>query len=384
MKKVVIFRSKLLPISETFIHDQARTLSKWTPVLVGLHEVNGGLQTPEVRREIVPGANRRALLLLRLLLDRPLPGLVRLLKQLKVDLVHAHFGTDATDIWPSVKAAGRPMLVTLHGYDISIHREWWEAGHGGPRRRAYPKRLLRMAHDPAVHFIAVSKAIRSRAVAYGIPEEKITVAYIGVDTQRFKPSGLPLDQRSKRILFVGRMVEKKAPLLMIHALAAVRKEVLDAELVMIGDGPLLAAAKRLAAELAVPVRFLGACSSDELLAQLQEARVFCLPSLTAENGDAEGFGLAILEAQACGVPAISSAQGGADEGLLDGETGYAFNEGMLDELVAGLRRLLQDDGAAKRASFAATNFANEMFDIRARSGKLEVIYEEVSTGMIPA
>src|SRR5690606_12677303 len=134
-----------------------------------------------------------------------------LLNRLQADLVHAHFGIDATDIWPSVKKAGLPMLVTLHGYDINIDREWWEDGHEGLRRRVYPQRLLTMAKDPKVHFIAVSQAIKKRAIEFGITPEKITVSYIGVDTDRFKPAGLPLSERKRRVLFVGRMVEKKAP-----------------------------------------------------------------------------------------------------------------------------------------------------------------------------
>ena len=81
------------------------------------------------------------------------------------------------------------MLVTLHGYDININRGWWEAGYGGPAMRNYPKRLLELASHPRVSFIAVSEAIRRRAISYGIPEEKITVRYIGVDTSKFRAGG---------------------------------------------------------------------------------------------------------------------------------------------------------------------------------------------------
>lgn len=372
MKRVGIFRSELLPISETFIRDQANSLRDWQPIFLGFKETPGGLDTPGIQRRLVPRTGS-----LRFWLSQPNPQLMENLKDLQVHLVHAHFGIDATYVWPSVRAKGLPMLVTLHGYDINIRREWWEAGNGGLRLRAYPRRLLRMARDPNVAFVAVSDAIKQRAVQYGIPESKISVVHVGVDTQRFAPGGLPFTQRRRRILFVGRMVEKKAPLLMIRAFSLVRRQIADAELAMIGDGTLLREAMRLSNELATPVEFLGARSPDEVLMQLHKARVLCLPSVTATNGDAEGFGLAILEAQACGVPVVTSAVGGAYEGLLDRKTGFAFNEGDIATLVAGLKNLLMDDTEAMRVSVAAAQFVKDTFDIRICTQKLELAYDKL-------
>jgi glycosyltransferase involved in cell wall biosynthesis len=381
-KRVAIYCADLLPISQTFVRDQACFLGDWQPVLVGRREVEPSLQTPGIPRAIVPEAQGRIAGALRYWTGRPDARMVQKLKALQVDLVHAHFGPNATEIWPSVKAAGLPMVVTLHGYDVNIERAWWEAGHGGLQARAYPRRLLRMARDPAVRFIAVSQAIKRRAIAYGIPEEKVSAAYIGVDTQRFRPGGVPLERRRKRTLFVGRMVEKKAPLLMVRIFAELRNTVPDAELVMIGDGPLLAAARQLAQDMAVPIAFPGACTSEEVLAHMHEARVLCLPSTMAPNGDAEGFGQVLLEAQACGVPVVTSARGGASEGLVGGETGFACEEGSIGEFVAALRRMLTDDAASARASSAASRFASSVFDVRNCSKQLELEYDRMRAGAL--
>jgi glycosyltransferase involved in cell wall biosynthesis len=375
MDRVVIYRRDLLPISETFVRDQASALESWRPVLLGLSEVQDGLATPGIPRAIVHIAPGRSLTTLRLCTGKPVPRLVRRLMELDVALVHAHFGLDATDIWPSVKAAGLPMLVTLHGYDINTYRDWWEAGRGGFLRRPYPRRLLRMAQEPAVHFVAVSQAVGQRAVEYGVPADKITVCYIGVDTRKFEPGGSPTGDRPRCILFIGRMVEKKAPLLMVRAFAEVRKRVSDAELVMIGDGPLLEDTKHLAGELNTPVSFLGARDSDEVLAQLRQARVLCLPSVTASNGDAEGFGLVLLEAQACGVPVVSSARGGAAEGIIDGKTGFRFAEGKEDELVDRLQKVLSDEETHAAMALAAPEFVRKSFDIAVCTRNLEEIYD---------
>jgi glycosyltransferase involved in cell wall biosynthesis len=383
MKKVVVFRSELLPTSETFILEQLRALTEWTPTLTGYRRVSDGLDLDDVDVRILPGLNdgrfQRWYLRVCQLFGVAHQPTTRALRALSPDLIHAHFGIDAVDLWPSVCDLHVPMVVTLHGFDINIYREWWEAGHGGWLRRSYPKRLLSMAGHPAVRFIAVSKAIKQRAIEYGIPADKITVAYIGVDTHRFRPGGLPLTQRARRILFVGRMVEKKAPQLLIRAFAEVRKQAQDAELVMIGAGPLLDDAKALAEELSLPVKFLGARTSDEVITQMHEARVFCLPSVTASNGDAEGLPISILEAQACGLPVVTSARGAVGEAIVDGRNGVCVAEQNIHSLVVALTRILQDQESLIALSLNALQTISANFSI---ADTAHTLSEEIYSSMI--
>jgi glycosyltransferase involved in cell wall biosynthesis len=192
---------------------------------------------------------------------------------------------------------------------------------------------------------------------------------------------VPISQRKRKILFVGRMVEKKGVPVLIRAFAQVRSRLRDAELIMIGEGPDLEAAKQLAVDLNVPVSFEGKQPADVVLTLLNETRVLCLPSLTAANGDAEGLGIALLEAQACGVPVVTSARGGATEGIIDGVTGFAFSEGDVEELSARLCAVLEDDDRALAMSHAAREFAVRTFDIRKCTHQLEDLYEEVTAGV---
>jgi len=111
---------------------------------------------------------------------------------------------------------------------------------------------------------------------------------------------------------------------------------------------------------------------------LNEARVLCLPSLTAANGDAEGLGMVLLEAQACGVPVVTSARGGASEGIIDGVTGFSFAENDVEELSERLYAVLADDVRALAMSHAARQFVLEAFDIRKCTQQLEDLYEEVT------
>jgi glycosyltransferase involved in cell wall biosynthesis len=267
-----------------------------------------------------------------------------------------------------------PILATLHGYDINIHPDVWRRSWRASRK--YPERLLSIGRDERVRFVAVSEAIKARAIEFGLPPDRIAVRYIGVDTELFSPSGVPVAQRKPRILFVGRMVEKKGPHILIKAFAAVRRRVPDAELIMIGDGPLLESSRSLAASLQVPVQFLGAVSNAEVQEQIAQTRVLCLPSIVAESGDAEGLGIAILEAQASGVPVATSARGGMSEAIEHGVTGFGFVEGDVDALAAVLIPLLTDDPLAAAMSVAARERACKLFDLNKCTSLLESFYDQ--------
>ncbi len=380
MKNVLVYKSDLLPYSETFIKEQVLACARWRPVLVGRHRVNGlsldGLDVRLLRGGGFPRWRDLGCKLLREIDVAPL-GMVGRLRAEQASLVHVHFGTEAVAIWPALRRLGLPVAVTLHGSDINIYREWWEQPGFGIAARQYPERLLALSRQPKLHFIAVSHAVRERAISYGLLPECISVRYIGIDVERFKPVGDLLSSRPPRILFVGRMVEKKGGEHLVEAFAAVRARVPDAELVMVGDGPLLPALKARAKALGLPVVFKGSLNSEAVRREMDQSRVFCLPSVTASNGDAEGLPIVVMEAQACGVPVVTSARGGATEGIRDGVTGFAFGERDVPALTRALERVLSEDGLADRMSGEAVAFARERFDIRRCTASLESLYDEL-------
>jgi glycosyltransferase involved in cell wall biosynthesis len=371
-----------LQYSETFIREQVLAYASWKPVLIGLTKVPSGLPLDGLDVRLLENAAptffgtmyRRVLSELNI----PASHSVARLRREAASLVHVHFATDAVIYWPIVRRLNLPVIVTLHGYDINIHREWWERGFLGARARRYPKRLMSLSRQPRVHFVAVSEAIKQRAIAYEIPSDRIDVHYIGIDLRHFHSSGPSVIARRPRILFVGRLVEKKGGEFLIKAYARVRSKLPEAELVMVGDGPLFPQLVTLASKLNVPVQFLGSVNAIEVKRQIDMARVFCLPSVTAENGDAEGLGIALLEAQACGVPVVTSARGGATEGIVDGVTGFAFPERDIDILSARLLRLLVDEELALSMSRAGPTFIAEKFDIRHCTRSLERLYDAMT------
>src|SRR5258708_1304206 len=234
-KTVLVYRNELLPSSETFIKEQVMALRDWRPVLVGrrlLHQLPlDNLDTRIVGPDSSSSQNNLLWKARRLLGIVP-THIRRSLEAEGAQLVHAHFGMDALDAWPLARALNLPMLVTLHGYDINTYRKWWEAGNAGIRMRFYPRRLLRLAQQQPVTVLAVSEALRQRAINFGIPAEKIALNYIGIDTSKFTTGQLPIPQPPPHVLFVGRLVEKKGCHYLIDAMSVVQSEVPPAQLVI--------------------------------------------------------------------------------------------------------------------------------------------------------
>lgn len=374
--KVVVLRSDWLPYSETFIREQMLHMRRWQPVGVGFGRRVPGLSLTGLNcrflRERTGLMSQGARLFLQLF-GVDILGLSRLIKKTHGQLLHVHFATDATVFWPLIKRLEIPVVVTLHGYDITIHPEMWRKGRGARFMRKYPDRLKTLAQAPQVNFIAVSEDIRRQAIARGIPEKKITVCHIGIDTRAFVPGAEPISDR-RQITFIGRLVEKKGCAYLLDAVSRLQQRFPDALLEIIGDGPLTPTLKAQAERLGVRCKFSGAQNSNYVRAALDRTRVFCLPSVTAENGDAEGFGMVLLEAQASGVPVVTSARGGAKEGIIHGKTGFAFAEKDTEGLTAALIRLFEDDVLADAMGAAAVKFCRDNMDIRDCTRRLERYY----------
>jgi glucosyltransferase len=379
MRTVLAYRSDLLPPSETFIRDQVLAYRSWRGILIGRrmsHQLAlDGLDIRLLDDEHQSGLGQ-SLARARWRFGAP-PRLLSLRREAPA-LMHAHFGLDALEARAIAHSLGIPLVVTLHGYDINTHREWWENGHGGPHMIRYPRRLLALATAPCVHFIAVSDALRRRAIAYGIPAEKVTTRYIGIDLRKFAPGTAPITARRRSVLFVGRLVEKKGCEYLVRAMQIVMAQVPEAELTIVGDGPMRSDLERLSRELRVPAKFLGTLPPMGVKEELDRARVFCLPSIHAANGDAEGFGISLLEAQAAGLPVVTSAFGGAEEGILDGKTGYRVAERDVAALSSRLARILSDDDTAMMMSSQTRAFVASRFDLSVLTGGLEAYYDEIA------
>jgi colanic acid/amylovoran biosynthesis glycosyltransferase len=291
------------------------------------------------------------------------------------DLVHAHFGPDATLIVP-VLSRGRyratPFVVTFHGFDATATDDALRASGRVAGRFVDTRPALFRRADTIV---AVSEFVRTRLVAAGADPGKVIVHYIGIDTGFFwtpERSAPP----PPSVLFLGRLHEKKGTADLFHALARLRIRGIEVGCTVAGTGAEEPSLRRLAHELRLDVRFVGAVDADRARDLLHATRVLCAPSLTAESGDTEGFGLVFLEAQACGVPVVSYRSGGVPEAVADGETGLLTTERDIEGLADRLHRVLTDDELWLRMSACGRRRTVEQFDLARQTALLEDVYDE--------
>jgi len=368
-RSAIIFRKRILPWSETFIAAQSGAMTRHAPVLVGYSRDPSGAAYLVGRPQLLLDEHSLFPALEKFLLKsagRAPRRWLRAIAETRPVVLHAHFGSSALPASRIAKALGIPLVVTYHGMDITV-RAKTEAE--AARRRA--------AFAAADRVIAVSRFIRDALLAAGCPAERITLHYIGVDTTKFTPATAP--RSATEVLFVGRLVAKKGVIHLVRAMAAVRKAIPAAELVIAGDGPLRDGLATEAAQLGVPARFLGVQTPAQVQDLMRRAAVLAGPSIADDRGNAEGLPITFLEAQASGLPLVVSTSGGTGEGVVHGETGYLFSPGDETALATHLTALLADAALRERMSIAARAHMEAHFDLARQTAALEAIYDDVRT-----
>jgi glycosyltransferase involved in cell wall biosynthesis len=149
---------------------------------------------------------------------------------------------------------------------------------------------------------------------------------------------------------VGRLVEKKAPFVSILAFAELLKQVPDARLEIIGDGPLKTPCAQLAKALSVDDRitFSGAQPHDYVLKAMKQASGFLQHSVRAPDGDMEGTPVGVLEAMGMSLPVVSTRHGGIRDIITEGETGLLVDEYDAKGMAAALIQVATKPEYAKR------------------------------------
>lgn len=369
-RRVLIFRERLGLESETFIYAQARMLERFTPHILGSRR-DGTLQMECDRVHMVNRGSRIGRLTeLALKLGRWCPTVDSYLRDVRPELIHAHFGPDATIIGPWAERLRLPLVTTFHGYDATISDDY----SGVSRTHRLYRRRRAWLREHGARFIAVSDFIKARLIAQGFPVERIVRHYIGIDLDQFRHD--PTVVREPVVLFVGRLVEVKGCELLVEAMTEVRDRVPDARLVVIGEGPLRGRLEALAEQRRVQAEFLGKQPPSVVRFWMSRAAVLSVPSVRARSGQVEAFGIVFAEAAALGLPVATFSSGGIPEAVSDGETGLLAPEGNVRALALAITTLLGNEQLRLRMGAAAVKRVHELFDIRRQTRALEDTYTE--------
>lgn len=287
----------------------------------------------------------------------------RFLDGLRPAFVHAH------GIYPSGSAAYRlcekariPLVLTVHGSDLytNLVRPSWEAE-------------VRRTLDAAAAIVCVSSSLARDVVALaGADPARVTVVPDTFDADRFKAvSRAP--GRALRLVSVGRLASEKGFDLLLDAVAMIARGGRDVSLVLVGAGREDATLKRQAAASGLEplVRFAGPLDGERLVDTLREADVFVSASRR------EGFGVAILEALATGMPVVATRCGGPEDLVGPGD-GALVMPGDVLALAEGIASV--GDRLETFDSSAIADRAHERFSPSAVAARLLDVYASAAAG----
>ncbi len=365
-------KDRFLPRSETFIYTLLRGLRRYRGLVIDRHARQNAtlFPWPDYISPVArwgPWAGWLERLSLRLWGRSPY--LERALRREGVLLMHAHFGQLGALFVPVARRLGLPLVTSFYGADLS-----------------------RFATDPAWHprfqalwaygsrFLVLGPHMADRLRALGCPAERITVLPLPLDLGRLpkverRPPGAG---EPVYLLTAGRLVPKKGVDILLHALA--RLHTPRVHLWIVGDGPERDRLERLAAQLGLHdrVTFWGWLSHADLLTRMAQAHMFVLASRAdPQTGETEGTPTVLLEAQALGLPVVSTRHADIPYIVQHGVSGILVPAGDAASLAEALDILLRRPdrwptmGAAGRAYVAAHH------DVRHVAARLETMYDEV-------
>ncbi len=292
------------------------------------------------------------LFLLESLMDKPF------------DVIHCQFGILGKS-WVYLKDMMKVTLVTsFRGYDLE---KYVRANHPNVYSELFERGDM---------FLPVCDYFAKKLRDLGCPPEKIRVHYSGVDTAQFAFYPRQIDGKEIRIFSVARLVEKKGLEYSIRAAAKLVPRYPAIKYTIAGDGPLRSRLEALIRELGMEnhIHLTGPLLSDEVKELMNQANIFILASVTAQDGDQEGIPLSLREAMAVGLPVISTRHSGIPELIEDGKTGCLVPEKDIDGLVRACEYLISNPPKYAEMGRAARKFVEENLGIAKLNHRLEELY----------
>lgn len=294
------------------------------------------------------------------------------LDPIDTDILHCQFGTNGLiGNYLMEKGMDAKFIVSFRGHDAGQY----------PRRAG--RDVYRRMFEHADALTANTSFLRKKVADLGCASSKILVLPSGIRTDRFAfQPRKPDPGRPVRLISVGRLVEKKGHEHSIRAFASILGEFPDTEYQIVGDGPLRRRLESLVAELGLgaKVSFTGEVSQKRIDGFLSDAHIFVLACKTTGKRDFESQVQALQEAQASGLPVVSTVHDGIPEGVLDGVSAFLVPEGDERMLADRLVFLLRQPELWPEMGKAGRDYVKLRFDNSVVIDRLESIYDAMLAG----
>jgi len=283
------------------------------------------------------------------------------------NVVHCHFAYNGV-FFALLKDIGVPgnFVLQIHGGDMKALMPYM----GG-------EEMYRRMFSLVDAVVCNTNFTKNDCINFGCPAQKINVIPVALKIDKFLyTQKLLLEGEKVRILTVGRLVEKKGHEYAIKALKKLSETFQEFEYYIAGDGPLQEELEDLTAILRLEkhVHFLGAITQTEVIDLYKRSHIFLMPCVTAKDHDQEGQALVLQEAQACGLPILSTYHNGIPEGVLDGKSGFLVPERDVPSLTERLKYLLDHPEEWAKMGRAGRAFVESKYDEKMLIEKLDSIY----------
>jgi glycosyltransferase involved in cell wall biosynthesis len=304
-------------------------------------------------------------------LSAELMAALRIIRRHRIELVHAHWFIPQGFVAAlSNLIKPLPLIVTGHGGDVLA------------TRGKFRKSLVRFAAKRADVCTVNSRAMSDEAQR--LTGCEMRTIPMGVDQSKFRvPSGSNAVRKHEdefpKLLFVGRLVEKKGVKYLIKAMPELIKSYPEATLTIVGDGPEKPELERLSLGLGVSsqTRFTGSVPNDSLHEYYGSSDIFAAPSIVGADGDSEALGVVILEAAASGVPIVATNVGGIPDIIEHGVSGLLVGQKNPYELAQAIVYLADHNNLRQKFSVNARQHIESNFSWDSVVDRFDAVYREL-------
>ncbi|MEL7645826.1 MAG: glycosyltransferase family 4 protein [Anaerolineaceae bacterium] len=275
------------------------------------------------------------------------------------DIIHANWSLSGLAALLSRARRKPPYVVTVQGSDVFK-----------TRNKPGIQQMVGLALRKAGKIIALSRALKSAALEFGLKDEQVVVIPNGINISQFPFASA--HEKKNQVLFVGSLIERKGPLYLLQAMRLVHQALPDAKLVLVGEGDQRARLEQYITEneMADYVRLAGTQAQSAVAALMRESRLFVLPSIE------EGQGVVLMEALASGTPCVGSRVGGIPDVVTE-DVGRLVEPGDVDGLAEAILAYLTDAALWENASHAGRQRVLEHYDWNHLADEIIAIYAEV-------